>query len=274
MIADRPAIAKSFHALGRFGLGVIVLSLAFSLLVLPWVDLPWWNVVRRCVSIAAALSLWWCVKIVERRSFGAYGLVSFREGQRHLRFGILLGAATLAVMAALGLLTGACSIALTPDRAKLWRTVLGFIPAAGAVGLLEELVFRGFILQHLLAVSRAGAVFASSALYSLVHLKAPAMTLMTSLELVGLCLLGAVLALSCLQTRQLYLAIGLHAVLAYGARVNKLVVAFNDSSNAWLVGTSRLVNGLASWIALLVIAGIVVWWSRSSQRGGVQHGDA
>ena len=134
------------------------------------------------------------------------------------------------------------------------------------------MVFRGYILQHLMAFSKPLAIIGSSAVYALVHLKTPEMTRMTAMELFGLFLLGVVLAMSYVRTHQLSLAIGLHASLAYGARVNKVVLAFHDSSN-WLVGTSRLINGVASWVALLVIAGIVSWWTRVSRRGGVQHGD-
>ena len=272
--AESSSPANTVLALARFGIGVVLLSLTFSLFVLPWVHLSWIKVVRRCVSISAAITLWWCITKVERRSFQSYGLGPLREGKRHLRFGLLLGLSALAVLAVLGLATGVYTIVISPDRVKLWRTMVGFIPAMGIVGLLEELVFRGYILQHLLTISRSLAVIASSALYSVVHVKSPTWTMMSWMELIGLFLLGVVLSLSTLQTRQLYVAIGLHAALAYGARVNKLLIAVQESSMDWLVGTSRLINGVASWVVLLVIAIIVLGWSRSLRRGGVQHGDA
>ena len=272
--AEPSSPANTVLALARFGIGVVLLSLAFSLFVLPWVHLSWVKVVRRCVSISAAITLWWCITKVERRSFQSYGLGPFREGKRHLRFGLLLGLSALAVLAVLGLATGVYTIVISPDRVKLWRTLVGFIPAMGVVGLLEELVFRGYILQHLLAISRSLAVIVSSALYSVVHVKSPTWTMMSWMELIGLFLLGVVLSLSALQTRQLYVAIGLHAALAYGARVNKLLIAVQESSMDWLVGTSRLINGVASWVVLLVIAVIILGWSHSLRRGGVQHGDA
>jgi membrane protease YdiL (CAAX protease family) len=253
---------------------VLLIGLALSLLIMPWVALSWWSIVRRCVSIAAALSLWLSIKRFERRSFRSYGLSVHGGGKRQFFFGLLLGLGTLGFMLGLGLVSGACRIDLTPDRLKLWRTVIGFIPAAVLVSFLEELVFRGFILQHLLACSKPLAVISSSTLYALVHLKTPTWTLATYLELGGLFLLGCVLALSYLRTRQLYLAIGLHAALAYGARVNKLLIEFLDPSISWLVGTSRLVNGLMSWVALLGVGGIVVWWARSSNGGGVHYGNA
>ena len=258
----------------RFGLCVLLISLTMSLLAAPWFELSWWHVIRRCVSIAAALSLWISIRTFERRSVRSYGFSRFGEGKRQLFFGVVLGLGMLALMLGIGLVSGTCRIDVTPDRLKLWRTVLGFIPAVALVSILEELVFRGFLLQHLLAYSRPLAVFASSALYAIVHLKETAFTAGTWLELGGLLLLGVILAISYLLTQQLYLSIGLHAALAYGARINKLLIEFSDSSLSWLVGTSRLVNGLAGWVALLGIGAVVMWWARASREGGVPHGNA
>ena len=262
-------------AVMRFGLCVLVVSLLLSAIASPWLNLSWWKVFRRCVSIAAALSLWLCNKVFDRRDLRSYGLVSLREGKRQLAFGLLVGLSALAMMLAVGLATGTCRFSISPDRIKLWRTVLGFIPAAALVGLLEELVFRGVILQHLARHSRAFAIAASSGLYALVHLKMLSFGLQTWMELGGLFLLGGLLSLTYLWTQQLYLAIGLHASLAYGARVNKLLIEFPDTSRSWLVGTNRLVNGLTGWMALVAIGIAVMWWVRRVQhRGGARHGTA
>ena len=258
-------------SLAGFGLCVFFLALLFGAIATPWTTLPFWKVFRRCVSVSAALSLWLFIRKLERRSFRSYGFAEPGAGKREARFGALLGGGVLCLLFGAYLVFGVCRVRITPDLPRLWRTVGGFIPLAIAVGLLEELVFRGFILQHLLACSKGLAVLGSSALYAVVHLKAAALDAAVWYELVGLFLLGGVLALSYLLTHQLYLAVGLHAVLAYGARVNKLLIEFTDPSLAWLVGTSRLVNGVASWIALLVVAGMVVWWVRRSHEGGLHH---
>lgn len=264
--SDRAALSRArrsaLWSVVRFWLCVFLLSLIASLLVTPWCDLPWWKVFRRCVSVGAAVGLWLCIKKFEKRSVQSYGLSADRIGSSQLLLGILLGLVGLGLMLGMGIASGAYRIDISPDRGKLWWTVLGFIPAAGLVSVLEELVFRGFILQHLVAFSRPVAVALSSAAYAIVHLKTTSLTLATWLELGGLFLLGSVLALSYLVTNRLSLAIGLHAVLAYGARVNKLVIQFTDPSMAWLVGTSRLVNGLMNWLILLGIGGFIVWWAR------------
>jgi len=250
-----------------FGVLIAGLGSLASVAISPWLpEFSWWKVFRRCVSVAAALSLLWMVWKVEGRSLRSYGLARERAGKRQLAVGLSMAAGGLALLFSIGLLTGACRVDLTPDRAKLWTTLLGFIPAAGLVALLEELVFRGFILQQLLPCSKIVAVTVSSALYSVVHLKSATFTLGTALELGGLWILGAVLAVSYLRTGQLYTAIGLHAMLAYAARVNKLVIDFPHHSLNWLTGTSRLVNGLAGWVALLLMAACVVWWTSTQHR--------
>jgi membrane protease YdiL (CAAX protease family) len=258
-------------AVAAYGTCVFLLSLLFSAAASPFVEWPFWTVFRRCVSIAAALCLWLFIRKLERRSFRSYGFAASKAGKRQFRFGVLLGIGALGLLFGAWLALGVCRVNVATDSFKLWRTLVGFLPAAIVVGVLEEMVFRGFILQHLLACSKALAVIASSALYAVVHLKAPALSLAVWLELGGLFLFGGVLALSFLLTHQLYLAVGLHAVLAYGARVNKLLIEFTDPSLSWLVGTSRLVNGVASWIVLLLMVGIIVWWVRASQGGGAYH---
>ena len=271
--ASRTLAVSTGVSLIRFGACVFLISTTLSGLALPWFGMSWWVVFRRCVSIASLISLWLCIKQFEGRSFQSYGFSACGAGKRHLLFGLFIGVVALALLVGIGLACGAYTIDITPDRAKLWRTVLGFIPAAVLVSVLEELVFRGFILQHLLtAYSKTFAVLASGSLYAIVHLKTVTLTMATYMELVGLCLLGGVLALSYLRTGQLHLAVGLHAALAYGARVNKLLIGFPYPSMSWLVGTSRLVNGLIGWVILLAVGAIVLWWARSSHGGA--HEDA
>lgn len=276
-----------------FGTVVILLACALTLLASPWVDLSLWKIFRRCASIAAALATWLFIRRFRGLTFRAYGLTPLAQGRPQFFLGAGLGLAALAILLMMGQVSGACHIDIHPDSFKLWRTLIGFIPAAFLVSILEELVFRGLILRELLAApppgpvepqsSRSGrnvrptgvgplrsaipAIIISSGLYAAVHLRSPGMTASTWMELGGLFLLGAVLAISCLKTGSLWSAIGLHSVLAYGARVNKLIIAIPDSSWGWLTGTSRLINGLAAW-GLILIAGWIIWnWSQK-QGGG------
>ncbi len=241
----------------QFTLSTVVLSLVMAAIAHPFVHLGLWKVFRRCVSISAAMSLLVITTRVERRSIRSYGLLASEVGLRQLRVGVLVGLLSLAGMFAFSFAARLCHIELEADRLRLWRTLIGFVPLAFVIGLLEELVFRGLILQQLLRYSRWLGVVGSSVAYALVHLRTPTMNLLTGLELGGLFLLGVVLSFSYLKTQQLFMAIGLHASLAYGVRTNKLLITFPDAATWWLTGTNRLVNGLIGWLVLLVIAWIV-----------------
>jgi len=265
--ADSPA--KPWWILARFGLCTLAISLVLSLLVIPWLHLPLWQMLRRCASIGAACSLWLCIRKFEHRSIRSYGLLLQREGRRQVLAGLAVGVGTLGVLLVIGLANGAYEIVVINDRLRLWNTILSFIPIAVVVSVLEELVFRGYILQNLLPYSKWLAVSVSSALYAVVHVRQLTFNLSAGLELIGLFLLGTILALSYLLTNQLAFSLGLHASLAYGARVNKLLIEFQNPAMAWLVGTTRLVNGVMSWVILLSLWGLVIWRVRIRRKGGM-----
>ena len=240
-----------------FALSIVVVSLLLSWIVRFWIHLSLWKTFRRCVSIAAALMLWTFIRVVHGRSLRSFGLGAWREGKRQLLQGILLGCGAVLVIGGLYLVVGVCRISIHENHWHVGQTLIGFIPAVILIAVLEELVFRGYVLQQLLASSRRLAVFGSSLSYALVHLRPSMIWPGTALELIGLWILGVVLAASYLRTKQLYLAVGLHAALAYFARVNKLLVEFTNPSLQWLVGSNRLVNGVIAWLVLLGIGWVI-----------------
>ena len=263
LVANQRSQAPPVSPLRRltwFVLSIAAVSLLLSVVARVWIDLSWWKVFRRCVSVAAALTLWVFVRHVEGQSLRSLGLGSWKQGKWHVAQGVGLGLVAVLLMMGVYLAMGACRIAVDPDLQRVVRSLLGFIPAAGLVALLEELLFRGYVLQRLSAYSQPLAVVGSSAAYALVHLKTTFVWPNTGFELVGLFILGCVLAQSVLRTKQLYLAMGLHAALAYCAVVNKRLVAFTAPSLQWLVGTNRLVNGVMAWLVLLGVGWVVARW--------------
>ncbi len=260
----------------RFLAITVILSLVMSVAALSVVSLPWWKIFRRCVSVAAALSLFVCLYRIDRKKISWCGLTWGADSLREFRLGALLGLAALAALLCLGLWAEVCHIQPTSDQARLWRTVIGFIPAAVLVGILEELVFRGYLFQHLRACSTWSAVLLTSILYSVVHTKTLLWDEAVFRELIGLFLLGVSLSLSRLWTGHLWLAIGLHAVVAYGARVNKLLVPIIHETPDWLVGTSRLINGVACWGVIGIVTAAMWALTRrtaGSNKVGSLHGN-
>jgi membrane protease YdiL (CAAX protease family) len=114
--------------------------------------------------------------------------------------------------------------------------------------------------------SRTFAVVGTNAVYALIHIRKMHGDLPTVLELGGLFLLGIVLSLAYFRTKHLGLPIGLHAALAYGIRVHKLLITPTHAYPPWLTGSGRLINGLMGWLVLAVIAVILLRWIKAAPR--------
>jgi membrane protease YdiL (CAAX protease family) len=247
--------------LAIFVLGIVVIGLAGSALISPWIELSAWKVFRRCVSIAAAAML---VLLARHNGWSpsTLGLRPWSQAKGHILAGALVGLVTPALLLAAYLAAGVCQVSVHPDTARILRTTLGFLPAAGIVAVLEEVVFRGLLFRLFLAWSTPFAFFASSAAYAAVHFRPHAHWVHNVYELTGLFVLGVVLAFCAWRTRQLSFAIGLHAALAYWARVNKFFFTFGAEAPRWLVGDNRLINGAVAWGALILVAVLVHVGSR------------
>ncbi len=245
-----------------FTLTIILLSAAFSGLLTPVVNLPWWKVFRRCASVSAAAALWLMMR-AQRQPLRSLGLGPWATGRRWVLRGALLSLGAAGLLQGLYLLAGMSAYALHPEHARVARIVITFVPAAGLVAVLEELIFRGYVFQQLRTCSQRLAVWGSSLAYAVIHLRPNPVWPQSGFELIGLAVLGWVLARSVLQTNQLYLAIGLHAGFAYWARTSKFFFEMTAPSLAWLTGSTRLINGVGAWCALAGIA----WWISRQRRG-------
>ena len=164
-------------------------------------------------------------------------------------------------------------------HAFLWAKMPEVLIAASVVPILEELLFRGFILGVLLrGFSRLNALLMTSALFSIIHfLKAPERTspnesvnwlsgfvsighsfwqfghpLLLAAGFLTLFAIGCILADARLQTRSLWLPIGLHAgwIFAngvFGRAAHRQALVLPWLGKDLLVGIVPLIIALASW---------------------------
>lgn len=149
---------------------------------------------------------------------------------------------------------------------KLMGALVGFLIAAAFIGLSEEVLFRGFLLQSLMqGFSTATAVAISSAIYSLMHflmLSSARSGESILRSCLGLFLLGLVLSYAYLRTRRLYLSMGIHAGLVFAVKAQTSWGNRVPDAPGWLFGGHYVTGGVLGWALLLLMAVAVHWATR------------
>lgn len=207
------------------------------------------------------------------------GIKPIRGWRKQLQTGFLLGAGLFVLYVTI---LWICGIQTFDPDAKSFHDIifrlLTLLLIAGLVGCIEELLFRGIIFQGmLLDMSAVSAVCISSLFFSSLHFFKVKFLVSTGFQpfigfaiiyhsfkniivdfstawptLIGLFLVGAVLSYSCLRTKSLYLAIGLHAGWVFLIKANKLFFDHHAGKNVkWLFGDNYIVTGVLGWIFLM-----------------------
>lgn len=154
------------------------------------------------------------------------------------------------------------------------RTLL----ALGAVVLIaaaEECMFRGVAFNYLRSggtrSATIGAIFGSALLFALAHhIEEPAAWLLPSgrLLLVGLVLLGVLLAVVYLATGSLACAVGLHAgllLVEVFARNKATRLVLLSQPDWWMGVNGDLRTAPVVWVQFIGLT-VIVWWARGWAR--------
>ena len=164
---------------------------------------------------------------------------------------------------------------------ELLTRLPGTLAAALIIAIIEEAFFRAILLGGMRDdFGSRPALVLSAAVYALAHLvRAPARFQLHGIHpmagfgvlassfgqfsdlavaipsLIGLFLLGLVLAEAFLLTGTVYFSLGMHAGLVVGAKAWRYVAAAGGAMPIWLVGRTRppLIGGAAAWIIALVL---------------------
>jgi uncharacterized protein len=230
---------------------------------------------HRALLIAAIVLLWPLLRSLRVRSWRDLGLKKNPCAGADLVMGFAIAAVPL-------LCCGAIVVALQIYSLRhgfLWHKMPTVLVAASVAPILEELLFRGFILGILLrSFSWLSALLLTSGLFSIVHfLKAPEATtpndyvrwfsgfnsiahsfaqfgdpMLLVAGFLTLFAIGCILADARLQTSSLWLPIGLHAgwIFANGTfskAAHREVLALPWLGKDLLVGIVPLILALASW---------------------------
>lgn len=247
-------------------------------------DYPFDRVMRRVVLIVTLLILYRERRKLEIRSLASMGLARGPRWKSLLIRGWILGVFSLTLMLLIMLASGSRRGLL--DFSGPWDLtflIVKYFLTGVVVALIEEVFFRGFILQSLLKDIRRGyAVFWTSLFFAIVHFFNAAdmpqsagfaplqgfkaliyffQPLLTPIDwipgFVGLFLVGIVLASACLRTRSLYMAIGLHAGWVFAIKGEGLFLLRMKAFAPWFFGGGDIVTGVFGWIMLLCMLAIL-----------------
>jgi len=225
------------------------------------------DVLNRYILFIIVLTIWW--------SYSRLGLGSIHLGRptvsklRVAAWSMVIGSALIALFFVSKLVMGQGY--LNPSallRMGLLKTILWYLLGALAVGLLEEVLFRGVALQVFLEDRRTTrfAILLSALLFAAVHfiefsevadtvlgtniVDGAIFSLNSSAKFILLTVTGVLLAYTRQRTNTLYAAIGLHAGMVLTLRLFNKVFKANPGYS----GNIFLLNGADALLILAIFA--------------------
>lgn len=260
-------------------LAFVFLGAAF---ISPWIfeairaaglqNVPFRRVVSRCLIVLALIGMWPLLRALGARSRSEIGLAQTDHWTTDIPAGVLIGWGLVALAAGICLAVGAAEL---DSKVSVASRIPAALLSAVVVAILEEILFRGAILTALCRVWGAtGGLWASSALYAIVHFfsRAPDPTEVqwdSGFFILGgmlqgfidfeqvipgffsLTLLGVILGLAYQKTGALFMSMGIHGGIVFGAKLFSAAANSAPGANVWLWGTEKLIDG---WFAFSLMA--------------------
>lgn len=234
------------------------------------------SIINLLEAVPMVLSVWLAGRLLDRRKFTNFGLHFNARWWQDFAFGLGLGAALMSLIFVVELRAG--WIILQSNSAQAEQGFRLFYPLAAyffyfaAVGVREEIIFRGYQLKNLAeglanlrSLSPTAAIVIStvlsSILFGVVHLANPNATWISALNIA---LAGVFLAMGFLLTGELAIPIGLHIAWNYfqgnifgfpvsGSYPNFALFSSVQTGPAWMTGGAfGPEGGLIGVIAILL----------------------
>ncbi|MEE9260646.1 MAG: CPBP family intramembrane glutamic endopeptidase [Candidatus Scalindua sediminis] len=254
------------------------------------------KVMRRVLMLAALI-----VFVFFGKSLKIVTLISsamrLRQGFfRQFLFGFLMAGISLLIYYSLAILFGAWIIHVDFDSAGIIVSkIIKYVLLGCLIGFIEEAFFRGFILQSFMKdMSLPVAVCACSLIYSMLHFFRADVHVATGFQafvgfttiiqffkplffefiknlpsIIGLFLVSVVLSYAFIQTKSLYLSIGLHSGWVFMMKADGLFLVRIREIWGWFFGDSKLVTGILVWFFLLCILVVIKRIYNNTHRFGV-----
>lgn len=267
----------------------------FSPLFQSLAEKPFHRYVSRSLLVLAIGGLWPFLRLIGIRTWNHAGIKRAEFGWKHLRLGMLLGFASLALIVFIALVWNARTLNTQHTQARILGHLFNASLAAVVVSILEEILFRGAIFGSLRkAISWQTALFVSSFIYAIVHFLGRPEPV-DSIEwtsgfialgamvqnfteigklmpgLVNLTLAGAILGWAYQRTGTLHLSIGLHAGWIFWLKSYGFLFSENAPTQRWFWGTNKLIDG---WLATLILLTLLGYLVRRSFRTKDKPGEA
>jgi len=229
----------------------------------------------RIVEISAILLLWPLARSLRVRSLAELGLRHDLQWGRRLAFGFIAAVVLMTVMTLFVFAFG--GVVFRPADQQLPGELPKVIFTAACVGFIEECIFRGAFLGLLQrSMSRAGALFASSLFFAVLHFLKPFPTtvapadvtwssgfalipgvfgqwtdpVMIGASFTTLFAVGWVLGWAMQRTQSLWLGIGLHAGWVFCVQGFGKFAYFAPGKLPWIGADIRI--GIAPLITVLL----------------------
>jgi membrane protease YdiL (CAAX protease family) len=206
--------------------------------MLLWLDLYFSGFTGAELAAAIAAN-WLAMRLYANRSLVEVGLWLSRASAQNLAIGLAGGVAAACLVLGPPLVLGAAHLSATPKDLPTFGTILfvTILLAAGATG--EELFFRGYGFQRLLAAcGPAATILPVGVAFALLHTGNPNATWFGIANTAGF---GILFGYAYLRSRDLWLPIGLHfgwnfTLPLFGVNVSGLRIKVTGHEMVWTAG--------------------------------------
>ena len=243
---------------------------ALFILWLPWAILIYIflrhdrnlaSILNYVVLFFSLLFLWrfWSQKVYgETQVFSRYGLVKSSKNSREFLRGLATGFCLCLSLFILEAVLG--WIKVSPPSASLVKTAIAGLLSAVGIALVEELIFRGWLIDELKRdYSKQQVIWLASLIFALLHfLKPVAEIIRTAATFPALVLLGIILTTAKYSYGdRLGICIGIHAGLIWGYYVINVgeLIQYTNKVPAWIIGIDG--NPIAGVMGLIFLFGLL-----------------
>jgi membrane protease YdiL (CAAX protease family) len=213
------------------------------------------RILSRSLTVVLFFGMLYYIKKIEKKSFLDFGLRPDKFSKRMLVGGFFLGTVSMLLLIFLQLAQSDSKIEDSNFSDRFYFDLIVQLFVVFTIALVEEWFFRGYVLQSLAQdLGIKYAVYISSLFFAITHFVRPVSNWEILVpELIGLFLIGLILANAYVYSKSIYLSIGIHAGWVYIVKLDKYFVNHFDSQLQKTFGGEKLLKSMAAWVLVILI---------------------